>query len=116
MSTSNAYSKNKLADIIKNGTEHFILKSYITAAFEHERKETEYHLYWYNKHAGQNMEHPAYMMLSHKKMGKKEYRMFLNNLDQYVKCNECNDGCVWEHRNLRFNKEKVKVSTQMSLF
>jgi hypothetical protein len=116
MSTSNAYSKNKLADILKNKTEHFILKSYITAAFEHERKEPEYHLYWYNKYAGQNPEHPSYLMLSHKRMGKKEFRMFLSMLHDYVKCNDCDDGCVWEHKTFGFNKNKVKLTEQMKLF
>ena len=115
MSTSSAYSKNKLQDVLNNKTEHFILKSYVMTVFEHDRKEPEYHLYWYNKNAGNNPEHPEYIMISHKKMGKKELRFFRSIIDQYKRCNECEDGVVWEHKELGFNKKRVRATLQMPL-
>jgi hypothetical protein len=52
MSTTSAYSSNKLKQVIDNKTDHFITKSYVFAAFEHERRKSEYHLYWYNAKKG----------------------------------------------------------------
>lgn len=109
MSTTSAYSSNKLKQIIDNKTHHFITKSYVFPAFEHERKKSEYHLYWYNAKKGIYNDLHRYQFLSHKLLNKREMRMFLNNLDSYNKEIESEDGIIWVNKNIGFDKSKVII-------
>lgn len=115
MSTSSTYSSNKLKEILDNKTQHFIIKCFITAAFEYDRKITEYWLYWYNANKGADEENPQYRFLSSKKMNKKEMAFFMSNLSLYNRDIDSNDGCVWTNKQLGFNKEKV-VFKQLKLW
>ncbi len=114
MSTSSVYSSNKLRDIVKNKTQHFVIRSYMTAAFEYERRKEEIHLYWYNKNSSFDLELGKYQNMSFKKMNKKELKLFESIIDQYIKTVDYEDGCVWEHKEIGFNKELVKTY-QLSL-
>lgn len=108
MSTSSAYSSNKLKQILDNGTQHFIIKSYIYPAFEYGRKKSEYHIYWVNMNKGAFEENPRYQHLSCKIMNKKEMKLFLSILDQYEKKIDSNQGIVWENKKLGLDKNLVK--------
>lgn len=108
MSTSSVYSSNKLRDVIKNETQHFVIKSYITAAFETERKKSEMHLYWYNRNSSYEIELGSYHSLSFKKMNKKELNLFYSIIDDYSIEIDRKDGTVWHHKKIGFNKELVK--------
>lgn len=114
MSTSSVYSSNKLRDVIKNETQHFVIKSYITAAFETERKKTEFHLYWYNRNSSYEIEFGSYHSMSFKKMNKKELALFHSIMHNYSIEIDGQDGTVWHHREIGFNKELVK-SYQLKL-
>ena len=107
MSTSSTYSSNKLYEILQNKTQHFVIKSYLTAVFEYERKVPEYWLYWYNANKKQDDDNPHYRFLSHKRMNKKETKYFLDNIHQYIMDIDRKDGNVWSHKEIKFNKEKV---------
>ncbi len=110
MSTTSAYSSNKLKQVIDNKTDHFITKSYIYAAFEHERKKSEYHLYWYNAKKGIYNDLHRYQCLSHKLLNKREMRYFLDNLNLYDKEVNSDDGVVWVNKEIGFDKNKVTIS------
>lgn len=110
MSTSSSYSSNKLLQVIDNETQHFIAKSYITAVFEADRYVTEYHLYWYNKNKGTFEEHANYTRMSYKKMNKKEVKFFFSIEDKYKLVLENEHGCIWNHKELGFDKSKVMLS------
>ena len=110
MSTSSSYSSNKLLQVIDNETQHFIAKSYITAVFEADRYVTEYHLYWYNKNKGTFEEHANYTRMSYKKMNKKEVKFFFSIEDKYSLVLENEHGCIWNHKELGFDKSKVMLS------
>lgn len=110
MSTSSSYSSNKLLQVIDNKTQHFIAKSYITAVFEADRYVTEYHLYWYNKNKGAFEEHDRYTRMSYKKMNKKEIKFFFSLEDDYDMVLENEYGCIWNHIELGFDKERVMLS------
>lgn len=114
MSTSSKYSPNKLKQVIENGTQHFVLKCYVTAAFEYHRKKAEYYLYWFNKNAGVDPDNPKYKNMSSKRMGRKEVVYFYSMMQKYKEQNCDDTGCVWEHKEIGFNKSLVLV-TQMSL-
>jgi len=109
MSTTSSYSKNKLKEVIKNGTQHFITKSYIKAAFDYDRHITEYHLYWVNTNKGVFEDCNKYHCMSFKEMNKREKKHFMSILDDYKKSLENNHGCVWENKKLGFNKTLVLV-------
>jgi hypothetical protein len=113
MSTSSAYSSNKLKQVLENKTQHFILKSFVYAAFEHDRKKPEYHLYWINVNKGVFEEYPKYKNMSCKMLNKKEMKFFLSVLDEYHKLVESNYGTVWENKKLGLNKDLVRISIEI---
>jgi len=109
MSTSSTYSSNKLKQVLKNNTQHFVIKSYITPSFEYDRKKEEYHLYWYNKNSGLDPEFFKYKNMSNKKMNRSEIKFFNSLKDSYLEVLKDNNGSIWEHKELGFNKNMVKV-------
>jgi hypothetical protein len=114
VSTSSKYSPNKLKQVIENGTPHFVLKCYISASFEFHRKKSEYYLYWFNKNAGVDVDTMRYKNMSNKKMGKGEVRFFLSISNLYELNDFGDDGCVWHHKEIGFNKDQVLIS-QLSI-
>lgn len=110
MSTTSAYSSNKLKQVIDNETQHFIVKSYITAKFDYDRAKPEYHLYWYNDKKGVYEDIPKYQYLSFKELNKKEKKYFDSIRDEYFLAKETKDGCVWENKKLGFNRSLVRVN------
>lgn len=109
MSTTSAYSSNKLQQIIDNKTYHFITKSYVFPAFEYNRKKSEYHLYWYNAKKGIYNDLHRYQFLSHKLLNKKEMRLFLDMQEKYTKEINSEDGILWVHKEIGFDKNKVII-------
>jgi hypothetical protein len=107
MSTSSAYSSNKLKQVLENKTQHFILKSFVYPAFEHERKKSEYHLYWINMNKGVFEEYPKYKNMSCKMLNKKEMKLFMSVLDQYNYAVNNKYGIVWENKKLGLDKDLV---------
>ncbi len=115
MSTSSKYSPNKLKQVINDGTQHFILKCYISAAFDYDRKKSEYYLYWYNRNAGIDLDTLRYRCLSNKKMGKNEIKYFSSIINDYRAEVDSEDGTVWVNKSIGFNKSNV-IITQMILW
>ena len=76
MSTKSSYSSNKLNQVIENGTHHFVSKSYVSAKFDHDRKKSEYYLYWVNLKKGVFESDPKYHRMSCKPMNAKEKKYF----------------------------------------
>jgi len=116
MSTSSTYSSNKLKEVIKNETPHFIIKSYISAAFDYQRTKSEYHLYWYNKNAKVEVD-KLYINMSNKLMNPKEVKFFKSIISQYNVDIESEDGMIWSNKKLGFDKTLVTINkNQFSLF
>lgn len=105
--TSSKYCSNKLEEIVKNKTEHFVIKSYLTTTFEYDRKIPEYWVYWYNPNKGPDEENPKYRFLSNKKMNKKEIKFFYDIINSYASAIDNKDGNVWHHKKIGFSKDKV---------
>lgn len=110
MSTSSAYSSNKLKQVIENKTQHFVIKSFMTSSFEYNRKKPEYHLYWYNKNGGIDPETMRYRNMSNKKMNSKEVAFFKSILSEYDTEIDTKDGSVWKHNQIGFNKSMVVMN------
>jgi hypothetical protein len=115
MSTSSAYSSNKLNQVINDNTQHFIILSYVTTVFEYNRKKSEYHLYWYNKNKGIDPDDINYKNLSYKKMNNKEIRFFQSIVNQYNLDLDYEDGKIWSHKQIGFNKDKVRNFIQLEI-
>ncbi len=110
MSTSSKYSSNKLKQVIENNTQHFIIRSYVSAAFEYDRKVYEYHLYWYNANKGKFEDMHCYQCMSFKQLNRKEIKYFKSILDEYNKVVDNKYGCIWENKKLGFNKTLVHIN------
>jgi hypothetical protein len=81
----------------------------VSAAFEHERRKTEYHLYWYNAKKGIYNDFHRYQCLSHKLLNKREMKLFLQLVNKYKKEIESEDGIIWVNKDIGFNKDKVII-------
>lgn len=114
MSTSSKYSPNKVKQVIENGTQHFVLKCFITPSFEYNRKKSEYYLYWFNKNAGIDTESMRYKNMSSKKIGRSEIKYFLSIIESYQLNDFGEDGCIWHHKQIGFDKSQVVIS-QLSI-
>ena len=108
MSTTSAYSSNKLSQVIKNETPHFITKSFVKPRFDYDRHKTEYHIYWYNSKNPMFKDTPRYKYLSYKIMNKREKKYFEDILEQYTEVANNQYGKVWENKKLGFDKTLVK--------
>jgi hypothetical protein len=108
MSTTSAYSSNKLSQVIKNETPHFITKSFVKPRFDYDRHKTEYHIYWYNSKNPMFKDSPRYKYLSYKIMNKREKKYFEDILEQYTEVANNKYGKVWENKKLGFDKTLVK--------
>lgn len=115
MSTSSSYSSNKLRQVLTNGTQHFIIKSYVYTAFEYDRKVPEYHLYWINLNKGLLEDMPIFQRLSCKHMNKKEISYFNSIIDKYDAKVFGEDGTVWENKKLGLNKDLVRNQSYESI-
>lgn len=110
MSTSSKYSSNKLREVIENNTQHFIARSYVSTAFEYDRKVYEYHLYWYNENKGIFEDMHCYQCMSFKLLNNREKKYFKSIIDQYEKASDNKHGCIWENKKLGFNKTLVRIN------
>lgn len=110
MSTSSSYSSNKLLQVIEDETQHFIAKSYITPIFESTEYVTEYHLYWYNANKNLFENNDRYTRMSYKKINKKELKLFYSLEDNYQLVIENKHGCIWERKDIVFDKSRVILS------
>ena len=108
MSTTSAYSSNKLSQVIKNETPHFITKSFVKPKFDYDRHKTEYHIYWYNSKNPIFKDSPRYKFLSYKIMNKKERKYFEDILEQYTEVTNNKYGKVWENKKQGNDKTLVK--------
>jgi hypothetical protein len=115
MSTSSKYSSNKLKQVINNNTQHFVSRSFISASFEYDRKVYEYHLYWYNANKGKFEDMHCYKSMSFKLLNNKEIKYFKSIIDEYDKVVDNRYGCIWENKELGFNKAAVQIF-QLTLF
>tara|TARA_R110002020_G_scaffold58337_3_gene159816 strand:- start:5756 stop:6106 length:351 start_codon:yes stop_codon:yes gene_type:complete len=96
--------RNKLDFLSNRSVPHFILKSYITTIFEYNRKKEEYHIYWLNKRKKFFDDEFRYCSLSHKKMSKNELAFFKDNEEIYEQTLVNKYGAVWEHKDIRIEK------------
>lgn len=115
MSTTSSYSKNKLKEVIEDGTQHFITKSYVKAAFDYDRHITEYHMYWINKNKGVFLDRPQYHCMSFKELNKREKKLFMSIINEYKLAIDNKHGCIWENKKLGFNKNLVIID-QLNFF
>jgi len=113
VTTSSSYSSNKLKQVIKNNTPHFILKSYISTKFEFDRRVPQYHLYWYNCKKQIFEDNHKYKSMSCKEMNKKEKFFFKSILDEYRETLNNRHGVVWENKKLGFDKTLVILNQLM---
>lgn len=110
MSTKSSYSSNKLKQVLENGTQHFIAKSYVSTKFDYDRRMPEYFLYWVNLNKGTFESDPNYHRMSCKLMSPKEKKYFKSILNEYKEAVNNRHGVIWENKKLGFDKTLVIVS------
>ena len=95
--------KNVLRGMEKDDTSFFVMKSYITAAFEIERKKSEYHIFYIKYNSNPDAYYQGYMNLKMRKMNKKEVSYFKKNTGKYIEVMDNDDGTVYNLKGRMFD-------------
>jgi hypothetical protein len=107
--------KNVLRRFENDDTQFFVMKSYVSAAFETDRKKNEYHIFFIKKNSNPDAYHKGYMNLKIRKMNKKEIKYFLSKQEEYV-VDLCNhDGVVYNLKSKPFDKSQCPRYKQFML-
>lgn len=107
--------KNFLKRFEQGDTDFFVMKSYITASFEVERKKEEYHIYYIKQNSNPEAYCEGYMNLKMRKMNRKEVAYFIENKRDYHPVLDTDDGAVFNLNSRPFDKSKCPTYRQYIL-
>jgi hypothetical protein len=107
--------KNFLKRFEDGETQFFVMKSYITATFEVERKKEEYHIFFIKKNSNPDAYCQGYMNLKTRRMNRKEVKYFLNNKSNYHPVLDADDGTVYNLNSRPFDKSQCPTYRQFVL-
>lgn len=96
--------KNVLKRFEEDETQYFVMKSFVYAAFEIDRKKPEYHIFFIKKNSNPDAYHKGYMNLKERRMNKKEIEYFKKNQDKYDTVLWQEDGKVFNLKTKPFDK------------
>jgi len=107
--------KNFLKKFENSDTDFFVMKSYITASFEVDRKKEEYHIYYIKQNSNPEAYCEGYMNLKVRRMNRKEVAYFQENIRDYHPVLVNDDGTVFNFNSRPFDKEKCPTYRQYML-
>jgi hypothetical protein len=107
--------KNFLKRFEESDSEFFVMKSYITASFEVDRKKEEYHIYYVKNNSNPEAYCQGYMNLKERRMNKKEIRYFKENIEEYTIVMNTGDGSIFNFKKKPFDKSKCPTYKQYIL-
>ena len=108
--------KNLLKKFEETDVKFFVMKSYITAAFESDRKKPEYNIFFIKPNSIPDAYYLGYRDLKIRKMNRKEIEHFKRNIDNYNIKLKNEDGTVYNLKDRDFDKEHCTKFRQYSLF
>lgn len=108
--------KNILKKFEEDGTQFFVMKSYLYATFETDRKKEEYHIFYIKKNSNPDAYYGGYMNLKERKMNKKEIAYFKKHVDEKYDVDLWNkDGKVFNLKGRPFDKSQCPIYKQYML-
>ena len=114
--------KNKLKKFEEDkDVQFFVIRSFITAAFETEYKKAEYHIMYIKKNSVPDAYYLGYKDLKSRRMNRLEVEHFKKNIDLYTdnvsysKEKDIELGIVYNLKTKPFDKEQCETYKQFSL-
>lgn len=107
--------KNFLKRFEDDDTQFFVMKSYVFASFEIDRKKPEYYIFYIKKNSNPDAYYKGYMNLKERRMNKKEIEYFLSNQDKYDTVLWSEDGKVFNLKGRPFDKSQCPQYKQYML-
>lgn len=107
--------KNALKKFENNDTEFFVMRSFITAAFEIDLKKAEYHIYYIKKNSNPDAYHKGYMNLKIRRMNRLEVEHFRKMIDSYKEVLINEDGTVFNFKKKPFDTNQCPGYKQFIL-
>jgi hypothetical protein len=96
--------KNMLKKFEEDDTQFFIIKSFVFAIFEVDRKKPEYHIFYIKQNSSPEAYCQGYMNLKERKMNKKEVKYFKESIEKYDPVIWGDDGKVFNLKSKPFDK------------
>lgn len=97
---------NVLKKYEKGTTQFFIVKSFIYASFEIDRKSPQYHIFYIKKNSIPDAYCQGYINLKERKMNKIEIKHFKDNLENY-------ETVIWNEDGKIFNFKAKPFDTSL---
>jgi hypothetical protein len=108
--------KNYLEKFEQNrNQEFFIMKSYVFATFEIDRKKSEYHIFYIKPNSNPEAYQEGYKDLKVRRMNKKEIKYLKSHLDKYKMVLSNEDGSVYNLIGRPFDKTRCQKYKQFML-
>ena len=107
--------KNVLKKFEKGNTQFFIMKSFVYAVFEIDRKSPEYHIFYIKQNSIPEAYCQGYMNLKERKMNRKEIKYFKDNLHNYETVVWNEDGKVFNLKTRPFDTSQCPLYKQYML-
>lgn len=107
--------KNFLKRFEDGDTEFFVMQSWISPIFEHDRKKEEYHIFFIKKNSNPEAYQQGYMNLKLRRMNRKEVAYFKENIQEYQVDLQNEDGTIYNYKDKPFDKSQCPKYKQFFL-
>lgn len=107
--------KNFLKRFEEDDTEFFVMQSWLTPIFEHNRKKEEYLIYFIKKNSNPEAYQQGYMNLKLRHMNRKEVQYFKQVIKNYEVTLENEDGKIYNHKDKPFDQSQCPKYKQFYL-
>jgi hypothetical protein len=99
--------KNMLKKFEEDDTQFFVIKSFVYALFETDRRKPEFHIFFVKKNSNPDAYYKGYMNLKERKMNKKEIEYFKKNQEEKY------DTVLWSEDGKVFNLKTKPFDTEL---
>lgn len=108
--------KNFLKKFEEDNTQFFVMKSYVFAAFESERKKEEYHIFFIKKNSNPDAYYKGYVNLKERRMNSMEIEYFKKVVDEKYSVEMWNnDGKIYNLKSKPFDRSQCPPYRQYIL-
>lgn len=96
--------KNFLKKLEDSEVDFFVMRSFLSPAFEFDKKKPVYHIYYIKKNSSPDAYHKGYMNLKIRAMNRMEASYFREHLHLYDEVMKNDDGTVFNFKTRKFDR------------
>lgn len=96
--------KNSLKKLEDSEVDFFVMRSFLSPAFEFDKKKAVYHMYYIKKNSNPDAYHKGYMNLKMRQMNRMEVSYFRENMQSYHEALKKEDGTIFNLNGRKFDR------------